>query len=97
MCVREMGGKLNMEGKGSEGRWVWIPGVDHPQQQKRRVQAREGGKGDLQQKDSSEIEREDLQEGSEACYDASLGSIKKKSVRAEGAEIFSGSERSGRD
>lgn len=54
--------------------------VDHPQQQKRRVQAREGDEGDLQQKDSSEIEREDLQEGSEACYDASLGSsgIKKK-------------------
>lgn len=66
--------------------------VDHPQQQKRRVQAREGDEGDLQQKDSSEIEREDLQEGSEACYDASLGSSGiKKSVRAEGAEIFSGS------
>lgn len=48
------------------------------------MQAREGDcvKGDLQQKDSSEIERKDLQHGSETCYDASLGfsGIKKKRV-----------------
>lgn len=60
--------------------------VNHPQQQKRRVQAREGDcvKGDLQQTDSSEIERQDLQDGSEACSDASLGSValKKKECQS---------------